>query len=76
MLNRWIATELVNQPAGSAVALMLERFLKSFIWGVRSSDPVTLAGVGAGLLVATAVASMIPAARIVRLNPADTLRAE
>jgi len=46
------------------------------IWGVRSSDPVTLAGVGAGLLVATFVASMIPAARIVRLKPADTLRME
>jgi predicted permease len=69
----WVLAGMVS---GSALALMLERFLKSFIWGVRSSDPVTLAGVGAGLLVATALASMIPAVRIVRLNPADTLRAE
>jgi ABC-type lipoprotein release transport system permease subunit len=43
---------------------------------VQASDPLTLAGVGAGLLIATGVATLVPAARIVRLNPADTLRAE
>ena len=54
----------------------LERFLKSFIWGVRPGDPITLAAVGLGLLLATALASLIPASRISRLNPADTLRSE
>lgn len=62
--------------AGVAAALGLERFLKSFLWGVHPGDPLTLVGVGFGLLLATAVASLIPASRIARLNPADTLRSE
>jgi predicted permease len=61
---------------GSAAALGFERFLKSYLWGVQPGDPLTLAGVGIGLLAATALASMIPASRIARLNPADTLRSE
>jgi len=62
--------------AGSAAALGLSRFLKSYIYGIGATDPLTLAAVGAGLLLATLAASMIPASRIVRLNPADTLRSE
>lgn len=61
---------------GMAAALGLERFLKSFLWGVQPADPLTLAGVGLMLLVATVLASLVPASRIVRLNPADTLRGE
>jgi predicted permease len=61
---------------GTGAALGLERFFKSFLWGVQPGDPATLAGVGAGLLLATALASLIPAMRIARLNPADTLRSE
>ena len=67
---------LCGVALGTAAALGFERFLKSFLWGVRPGDPVTLAGVGFGLLVATALASLIPASRIARLNPADTLRSE
>lgn len=62
--------------AGTALALGLERFLKSFIVGVQPTDAVTLVGVGVGLILATSIASLVPAARIVRLNPADTLRSE
>jgi len=61
---------------GSVVAVGFERFLKSYLFGVQPGDPLTLAGVGLGLLVATAIASLIPATRIARLNPADTLRSE
>jgi predicted permease len=62
--------------AGAALALGLERFLKSYLYGVQPGDPITLVGVGIGLVVATVLASSIPASRIARLNPADTLRSE
>ena len=62
--------------AGTVAALGLERCLKSFLWGVQPVDPITLAGVGITLLLATALASLVPASHIVRLNPADTLRTE
>ena len=67
---------LCGLAVGAAAALGFERFLKSFLWGVEPGDPVTLVGVGLGLLLATALASLIPASRIARLNPADTLRSE
>jgi predicted permease len=67
---------LCGVAVGAAAALGFERFLKSFLWGVQPGDPVTLIGVGLGLLLATALASLIPASRIARLNPADTLRSE
>jgi predicted permease len=61
---------------GTAAALGFERFLKSYLYGVQPGDPLTLAAVGVGLLLATALASLVPASRIARLNPADTLRSE
>jgi len=70
---KWV---LAGVAVGSAAAFGLERFLQSFLWGVQPGDPVTLIAVAAGLLVATTIASLAPASRIVRLNPADTLRSE
>lgn len=67
---------LAGVATGAAASFALERFLKSFLWGVQPGDPMTLIGVGAGLLLATTLASLIPATRIARLNPADTLRSE
>lgn len=67
---------LCGGVTGAVAALGLERFLKSFLWGIQPGDPITLAGVGLGLLGATVLASLIPAARIARLNPSDTLRSE
>jgi predicted permease len=70
---KWV---LAGVAVGSAASFGLERFLQSFLWGVRPGDPLTLIAIAAGLLVATAIASLAPASRIVRLNPADTLRSE
>ncbi len=67
---------LAGAIAGSAASLALEQFLKNYIYGIRATDPITLATVAAGLLIATLIASLIPASRILRLNPADTLRSE
>jgi predicted permease len=69
----WVVMGIV---VGSAAAIALGRFLRSFLWGVEGSDAITIAGVAAGMLLATMLASWIPAAKIVRLNPADTLRSE
>jgi hypothetical protein len=49
---------------GSVMAVGFERFLKRYLFGVQPGDPIALAGVGLGLLVATAIASLIPATRI------------
>ena len=61
---------------GSAAALAAVRLLRSFLWGVQPADPLTFAVVIAGLLGVALMASLIPALRVLRLDPARTLRAE
>jgi putative ABC transport system permease protein len=61
---------VVGIPASFAFV----RLLKHYLWGVSSSDPVTFVCVAALLLVVAVVASVIPALRILRLEPAAVLR--
>ncbi len=67
------ATGLV---AGMVLALFAVRVLQSQLYGVRVYDPVTLAAVPVVLLVVAMAASVVPALRIARIDPAETLRAE
>lgn len=62
--------------AGLVLAGFTLRIARSQLYGVRPYDPVTLLIVCALLIAAAALASVLPALRIVRINPAITLRAE
>jgi predicted permease len=59
---------------GCSVAMGL--LMKSLLFGVRSWDVSTLAGVAAVLGVFALLASFIPARRAARVNPVEALRAE
>lgn len=61
---------------GLILGLFLTRFLKSMIWGISASDPTTLLSVSVLLLLVAGLASLIPAMRLLRLDPAETLRDE
>jgi predicted permease len=61
---------------GSAGAFAAVRLLQSFLWGVTPTDPLTFGAVVATLLAVAFLASVIPALRVLRLDPALTLRAE
>jgi len=71
-----LALALTGVVVGTAGALGAVRLLRSFLWGVRPTDPLTFAVVMASLLLVAFVATVIPALRILRLDPALTLRAE
>lgn len=62
--------------SGVILALLLSRLLKSMIWGVTATDPLTFASVAILLVAIAAIASLIPALRLTRLDPAETLREE
>jgi predicted permease len=62
--------------AGSVLAGFASRLLRHLVWGVRPGDPPTFAAVALGLLAVAAAASLLPALRVTRLNPATTLRQE
>ncbi len=52
------------------------RWMRHLIWGVSPTDAATFAGVAGLFLLVAAAASLLPAWRITRLNPATTLRSE
>ncbi len=59
---------------GLVLSLFAARLLQSLIWGISTTDPATLLGVAVLLLLVTFLASLIPALRLLRLDPAQTLR--
>jgi predicted permease len=71
-----IALAIAGILVGGLLAALSTKILEHLIWGVKTTDPLTFATVAAGLLLVAGLASLIPAMRIVHLNPTDTLREE
>lgn len=66
----------VGIAAGLAAARTAVTLLEAFVWGTSPTDPATFGAVAALFLSVAVVASVAPALRILRLDPATTLRAE
>ena len=62
--------------AGLALSFFALRALQSEIYGVSAYDRVTLVSVPLLLLSIAGVASLLPALRIAKIDPVETLRAE
>jgi predicted permease len=66
--------------AGLAIGVFAARgtvsLIRSLVWGVSPTDPATFAAVAVLFAVVATAASVLPALRILRLDPAHTLRAE
>jgi predicted permease len=66
----------VGVVCGLAAAPALTRLMSSLLFGVRSVDPLTYAGVSIGLVATAALAAYLPARHAAAVNPAESLRAE
>jgi predicted permease len=62
--------------AGAVGALLLDRALGSFLFGVPAEQPVALAGAALLVVCVTLAASIVPCRRALHINPGQTLRYE
>jgi putative ABC transport system permease protein len=61
---------------GLTGALLLTRLMRSLLYGVGASDPLTYVSVGALLMLVAVAASYIPARRAMHVDPIVALRYE
>jgi putative ABC transport system permease protein len=67
---------LLGVGCGVAASFAVGRALSTFVFGIGTADPLTLAGVAALLLLVAATASYIPSRRALKVDPVVALRAE
>ncbi|HEX4385097.1 MAG TPA: hypothetical protein VH083_19195 [Myxococcales bacterium] len=61
---------------GAGLALVSMRGLAAFLYGVPPADPLTFTAAGLLMLASGLAAALIPAWRILKIDPAVSLRAE
>lgn len=76
MTRQGLALTGIGIAAGLVVFIVLARFMRSFLYGVTPTDPVTLGGAALVLVIVSTLATWTPARRAARVDPAETLRAE
>jgi len=67
---------LIGTVIGVVLALLLFRGLRTVLYGVQSTDFVTMGGVSALLLSVAFLASYVPALRATKVDPVIALRNE
>jgi len=76
VLRYGLTLGLVGVGIGLFGAVVVGQSLAGLMYGVKVSDPVTLAAAGAGFILVTLMASAIPALRAMRIDPVRALRGE
>jgi len=76
ILRRAFALASAGLALGLALSMAAGRWLSTLLFGVKATDPVTLAGTSLLLALAAVAASYAPARRAARVDPAMALRSE
>ncbi len=71
-----LASTAIGLCVGIMAARLETNLLQGLLWGVTATDRATYLAVGAGVLLIALFASVMPALRLSRLDPAETLRQE
>ncbi len=76
VLAQGLTTSLVGIVVGLFGSFLLTRSMRSLLFEVGPNDPLTLVGMSLFLMVATMLASYIPARRAAKVDPILALRYE
>ena len=76
VLHQGMVLAGVGVAVGALAALGVSRFASTLLYGVRATDPLTYGLVAALVLLAAAMACLIPARRAARVDPMTSLRGE
>jgi putative ABC transport system permease protein len=59
---------------GLGASLALMRGLRTILFGIEPTDPLTLISVGGALMLVAVLAAAVPAVRAMRVDPLTALR--
>ncbi len=76
VMTQGLRISIAGIGAGVMAALFLTRFLRSLLFGIGATDPITFAAVIALVLMITIAATAFPAWRAARIDPAKSLRVD
>jgi ABC-type antimicrobial peptide transport system permease subunit len=76
VLRQGVNLTLVGVGIGLATALALTRVMKTMLFGVGATDPITFVTIPLVLLAVALLATYLPARRATRTDPIVALRAE
>jgi len=76
VLREGLRVTALGVAIGLGAALALSRVMAGYVYGITSTDPVTLVGASLLLTLVALLASYLPARRATRVNPITALRYE
>ena len=74
VLGQGLAYALAGLGVGLPAALAASALIRNLLYGTSSTDPLTFVALSAVILAATICATLVPALRARRVNPASVLR--
>ena len=76
LMREGLTLVVIGAAIGLVLGLVVSRLLQTLLFGVQPGDPLTFVGAPLLLLTVGAVASLLPARRASRVDPARVLKAE